>query len=96
MTTQDDFIELIGRISEGNPGAMTVVQKLSQAMPGEDFGFIIGALEEHKIFGPKLWLAYKDYANGNVDVMATGILKHSPELLTAIRAGGYPDWDWAL
>jgi hypothetical protein len=95
MTTQDEFLELITRIGDGNPGAMRVVTEISKAMPPVDVGFLIGALETHEIFGPKLWLAYKDYAKGSVDVMASGILKHSPELLTAIRAGGYPDWEWA-
>ena len=94
-TSADEMIEIITRIGEGNPGAMQVVMGMVKAMPAVDFGYLVGALEDHKIVGPKLWLAYKDYAKENIDTMATGILKLSPELRDAIRAE-YPDWDWAL
>lgn len=95
MFTEEEFSELLATIGGGNVGAMNVVVKISKSMPATDFGYLVGALEEHKIVGPKLWVAYKDYANENIDTMATGILKHSPELRDAIRAE-YPDWDWAI
>jgi hypothetical protein len=94
-TDREKFIDIITRIGEGNVGGMQVMLKISKAMPPEAFGYLVGALEDHKIFGPKLWLAYKDYAKENIDTMATGILMHSPELRDAIRAV-YPDWDWAI
>ena len=94
-TDQERFVEIIARIGDGNPGAMQVMLKISKSMPPEHFGYLVGALEDHKIIGPKLWLAYKDYARENIDTMATGIIKHSPELREAIRAE-YPDWDWAI
>lgn len=88
------MIEIIAKIGDGNPGAMNVVMGMAKAMPAVDFGYLVGALEDHKIVGPKLWLAYKDYARENTDTMATGILKHSSALRDVIRAE-YPDWDWA-
>jgi hypothetical protein len=94
-TSEDEMIEIITRIGEGNPGAMQVVMKISKAMPAVDFGYLVGALEDHKICGPKLWIAYKDYANENIDTMSTAILRRSPELRDAIRAE-YSDWDWAI
>ena len=98
MSTEDmdKFSDVLTSIAGGNPGAINVVLKISKAMPATAFGYLVGALEDHKIVGPKLWIAYKDYANENIDTMATGIVKKSPELRDAIRAGGYPDWDWAI
>ena len=93
-TKEDKIIEVITTIAEGNIGALNVLVGMSKAMPATAFGYLIGALEDHKIVGPKLWLAYKDYAKENTDTMSTAILNHSPKLRDAIRAE-YPDWDWA-
>ncbi len=94
-TDKDRFIEIIEAIGGGNVGAMNVILKISKSMPATAFGYLVGALEDHKIVGPKLWVAYKDYAKENIDTMASGIINRSPELRDAIRAE-YPDWDWAL
>lgn len=92
MNNQD--IERLSRISEGNPGALTVITQLARTMGENDLALLIDEIEKHELFGPKLWVAYRDHCHDSVDQLSTAIFAHSPGLQATLRTAGFPEFTW--
>ncbi|MCD6323260.1 MAG: hypothetical protein J7L77_09575 [Clostridiales bacterium] len=76
MPTQDDRItalsatpiEVVTALSDGNPGAISVlIQIINKGM--EDFLSLLLLFDTHNIYGSSIWIAYKDYAKEDIDVL---------------------------
>ena len=79
-------------VSGGNPGAINVVVLLHEWAGSETaYRECLELLFHHGIIEDKLWLAFKDYAKQNIDIMMTAVNEQSPELAEAIKA--YSDWE---
>ncbi len=81
-------------MSEGNPGAITVLSRVVTNVPKEQVKEIIAEIEKQQLTGSKLWVAYKDHCNSNVDQLVTGIVNQSPGIKEALIRGGFTDFEW--
>lgn len=78
------FHELVWKMSDGNPGAATVMMTIMEnedidpdaAMGG--IGTIL-SLDTHGIYGPRIWMLYKDVCKQNIS--------HMLALLRAVQLG---------
>lgn len=77
ITLQDSFIDMMVKMAEGNPGAITVLTRILEESPIIDpdsadskvlkFGIIpILALDDMGIRGSGLWILYKDICGMNL------------------------------
>lgn len=86
ITLTDTPIDMIMKIAEGNPGAITVLMKIM--MEGEKIDpdshpmLTIMALDTHDIYGSRVWQLYKDVCGQN--------LMHMLGLLRAVQLGFMP------
>lgn len=69
---RQDMLELCG----GNPGAMSVIQKLGQA----GFQGAIDRIRELKLSGPQIWLVWKDYADFDIDKAVIAFMQMPDEV----------------
>jgi hypothetical protein len=66
LTLEMNAVEMIIVLSEGNPGAVTVMSRLFQEAPSIDpqaalggYGYLFD-LDALSIYGPRIWMLYKD------------------------------------
>lgn len=68
----DSFLDIAMKLSEGNPGALSVIMKLMEETPRVDpdaaFGPYAGllSLDTGGIYGPRIWMFYKDVAGSDM------------------------------
>lgn len=69
----DSGMDIIIKMSDGNPGAMTVLMRMMKEGGGIDpqgfaggLGAILG-LDTHGIYGSKIWMLYKDVCKENLE-----------------------------
>ena len=58
------MIDLMIRVSEGNPGAATVLKKISQLYDGH---YLISKLEENGTTGTLIWVKYRDKFDSDIE-----------------------------
>jgi hypothetical protein len=69
---QMNVIEAVGVLAEGNPGAATVLMRLMQEVeaidPKASMGWLLYflSLDTLRLYGPKIWLLYKDCCGENI------------------------------
>jgi hypothetical protein len=69
------LMDIIMILSEGNPGAVSVLAQIIKEAPKIDpqdaFGGLgcLLALDTHGIFGPRIWMLYKDVCNQDLTSM---------------------------
>lgn len=85
---EDTPVETIVKMAEGNPGAATVMANMLMK------GMIIGifALDELEIYGPSVWVAYKDCCGSDLDKLNERLEKLDTTLLAEIDKAMNPDW----
>lgn len=71
----DSFLDIIYKMSEGNPGAVNVMMMLFQNKEEIDpqsalggFGAIL-SLDTHEIYGSNIWVFYKDVCGQDLETM---------------------------
>ncbi len=71
ITIDDSMFSAIAKLSEGNPGALRVSVELFKYGPGVDPDAALGglapllSLDTHNIYGPDIWMLYKDVCGGS-------------------------------
>lgn len=79
----DSPMEMIVTMSEGNPGAMSVLMKLFSSEP---HGFIFGLhLDDMNIRGPQIWLGFKDFAGEDLEKFKQALKDRSKEMVDLIN-----------
>lgn len=68
-TTQETQLDMVVRMSQGNPGAISVLSQLLK----DDDEFHIGIhaiklLDDAEIYGSDIWILYKDYCYEDLDI----------------------------
>jgi hypothetical protein len=68
----DTFVEIVVKLAEGNPGAITVMAQLAKVNEEVDplsfmgpYGPIL-ALDSHGIYGPHIWILYKEICGESI------------------------------
>lgn len=69
----DSIEDIVVKMAEGNPGAATVLIKLL-TQPDKRIGlFLVLWLDEFEIYGPSIWILYKDWCFENIDLLVDSI-----------------------
>lgn len=84
ITLESNMLEAIEAMCEGNPGAATVCGQLFQKK-GLDSILLLCKLDDAEIYGPDIWIAYKDVCKEKLDDLVK--LIGQPEMLKASVAG---------
>ncbi|MFK5600208.1 hypothetical protein ACFZ8E_24895 [Methylobacterium sp. HMF5984] len=72
-------------LSEGNPGALTVIMAAAKHLPSpQDFMFLL-SLDDMNIRGPQIWVAYKDICGGNLTKLAELVERRDADLVAAVN-----------
>ncbi len=56
-------------MSEGNPGALTVLMQLMKKL-GPEGAIMMAWLDDLELYGPAIWGAYKNVCNCDINVLA--------------------------
>lgn len=73
--------EAIYLLSEGNPGAVSVLAKLASVFPAT-----LILLDDQEIYGSDIWLAYKDISGEDLGALVENLGSHTlKEKLEAMR-----------
>lgn len=75
----------LARMSEGNPGALSVLVKMLQRKSGL---FDILLLDDMQIYGPSVWIGYKDWARQDLEVFVKGLKDNDKSLIDCITSNG--------
>lgn len=90
MSDTDVEMSRIVNLSEGNPGAVTVLGTLVKEKP-EDAPHVLDQIEQMNLGGPRIWLGYKDYCNQNLNRFVTCVLNRDEEMITLINERSAPN-----
>lgn len=85
MTIQltDDPMSSIVSLSEGNPGAISVLVKLLEAGP---LGFMdILHLDDMGMKGPQIWVAWKDHCKQDIEAFRKAIRARDPDMVATVN-----------
>lgn len=63
----DSFIDIITKMSEGNPGAITVLMGLLKGAP--ENVFLVLDLDTLGVYGSRIWMLYKDVCKEDMEIM---------------------------
>ena len=83
---KDSIMDILILMSEGNPGAATV---LAQLMQDRDMGLIaIMHLDDMNIRGTQIWIGYKEYCKENIENFKEAIFRRDPIMIAKINEEG--------
>ena len=92
INLNDSMLQVVMKMSGGNPGAMRVCKELL-ARPGRPEGVVlILHADDMGIRGPSLWIAYKDFAGEDIEVLAKALIDRDQAMVDKIRAAGGQAW----
>ena len=89
INLDDQFMNIIMKMSEGNPGAITVLMRLVKGESetyGEDGFMALLCLDDMNIRGGQVWLGFKDHCKEDLEVFAQAIKSRDPEMVKTINA----------
>lgn len=85
LELHDTAIQIFSKLSEGNPGAMSVMmQIMNKKGPMEMFPIAL-SLDAMGVRGCKIWVGFKDYCNQDLDKFCELVLNRDQALLDAIE-----------
>lgn len=85
--SQDDGLQdVITKLSEGNPGAITsLTEVMNEREPLEFFNFAL-KLDVLRIYGPDIWIGYKDYCDQNATEFYDSVMESESEIKEYIES----------
>ncbi len=85
--TMKDFYHLM---SEGNPGAITVLGNIMSNDPISGFNTLLH-LDDMNIRGSQIWVAFKDYCKKDLSMLVEAVFKRDPKMVSKVNEFPY-DW----
>jgi len=83
-------------MSEGNPGALSVLLQLME-LDADGAGLMaILHLDDMNIRGSQIWIAYKDHCDQNIEVLAEKIRNRDKEMIATVNRKSGPDYPIAV
>ncbi len=95
ITLNDTIQSTVVKMSDGNPGAMTVLMKLLQKEHGI---FKLLKLDTLGIYGSAIWVVYKDLLGEDIDVLDRHLAANTLEstILAKCREDEYFKREWEM
>ena len=75
-----DMNDLVAVMSEGNPGAISVLMQVMVTDP-----LLLLGLDDMNIRGSQVWVGYKDHCGEDIDTFKQAIRDRDPEMVHAIN-----------
>ena len=83
INPNDSFYEMVTKLSEGNPGAMTVITQMISKNPASIVQLL--SLDDMNIRGSQIWVAYKDYCGESIDLFLDAVKKRDETMIEAVN-----------
>lgn len=83
----DTTSNIIIKMSEGNPGAITVLMQLLEKNAMEGFRHILD-LDDMNIRGTQIWIGYKDYCKNSIENFKKCVSNRDREMVNIINEQG--------
>ena len=81
-TVQDSLVKL----SEGNPGALTVLLTILQTRPQD--AFVLLHLDQMEMRGPSIWIGFKDHCKEDLETFCKLVQSRDDALIATVNANG--------
>ena len=85
ITVMDTPISIMTKMSEGNPGGMTVLMKIFEADMNAGIMTILG-LDDMNIWGSQIWVGYKDHCGENLEKFIECVGERDAEMVKTINS----------
>ena len=83
-----NLVDMIAVMSEGNPGAISVLTQISKKDVATR-GFVdILHLDDMNIRGSQIWVAYKDFAKEDIDVLIKALKDRDSKMVDVVNEEG--------
>jgi hypothetical protein len=79
--------DLMISMSEGNPGAITIMTSMMKEDPVHGILLILN-LDDMNIRGTQIWIGYKDYCGEDIEKFMEAIKKRDPAMVDVINRVG--------
>lgn len=79
----DSLRDVIVKMCEGNPGALSVLMELAKR--GTDGFITMLDLDDMNLRGPAIWVAYKDFCAHDIDKLTAACRSRDPEMVKAVN-----------
>lgn len=81
---QDNLIDVVVRMAEGNPGATTVMAGILKHAP--DLGIVyLLHLDDMNIRGSAIWVAFKDHCDSDVAKLVECLTTRDPDMVATVN-----------
>lgn len=84
LSLKNTWMEIIKIMSEGVPGAVTVLVGMIGTDPDSGIYKIL-IMDDMNIRGRSIWIGYKDYCNQDIKKFMEAVVKRDPAMVTAIN-----------
>lgn len=92
INLSDNTLEVVEKMVEGNPGAITVIMKILDRKHDPMSMMVVLMLDDMNIRGPQIWVGYKDFCGQDIEVFVKKIKARDQGMVDAINAECYqPD-----
>lgn len=88
----DSFKDNIFSLSQGNPGAANVLSHILDVDPAEA-ALVMEGLDKMNIYGPRIWIGYKDYCDEDARSFIDAVLEQDREMVELINEMRSDDGD---
>lgn len=88
ITGSDNLQTIMVKMSEGNPGALTVLMAMHKKQGQMAFMEML-SLDDMNIRGPQIWLGYKDHCGEDIDKFLECVKGRDSDMVKTINE--YPD-----
>lgn len=88
ITGSDNLQSIMVKMSEGNPGALSVLVQMREKQ-GEMAFMEMLSLDDMNIRGSQIWLGYKDHCGEDIDKFLKCVKDRDDEMVKTINE--YPD-----
>lgn len=78
------MMDVLMEMSEGNPGAISVLAQLLEGNPMDGFTSIL-ALDDMNMRGSQIWVGYKDYCGQDIDKFRAAIKSRDQMMVDTVN-----------
>lgn len=87
ISISGSLMETIVLLSEGNPGAVTVLAQIIKEK-GQEGLFVILDLDDMNIRGSQIWIAYSDYCDQDIDKLIQACESRDEQMVELVNKQG--------
>lgn len=77
------YVGVVVKISEGNPGALSVITKMINGDPASMMNIL--SLDDMNLRGSQIWVAYKDYCGESIELFMDCVKSRDAQMIEAVN-----------